>query len=158
MAQKLGKSRSLVANALRLLKLPASVAELLLDGSLSNGHARALLSLDSEELQVRVAAQIVDNSLSVRETEALIHRVKAGKDTVAPLSARSDKPPVSGLTANQKWLEDQFREFFGLKVRLEQKVDKGRLIIEFFSREDLERLYALMGKCPEAEEAAWLEA
>lgn len=144
LAQRLGKSRSLVANALRLLKLPSAVTELLIDGALSNGHARALITLETAQQQVAIAHQIVDEGLSVRETEALIQRLKA-LESVAE-SPTSPTTPIERISAPQKWLEDQFRQFLGTRVKLQQKGDRGKLIIEFFSKEDLDRLYTLILK------------
>jgi ParB family chromosome partitioning protein len=140
LAQKLGKSRSLVANALRLLKLPESISQLLLEGTLSNGHARALIALEDPVVQGELAKRIVAEGLSVRETEALINQLKA---------ARSIKKKIQKnypVESNTRWLEDQFRQIFGTKVKLYERGNKGRLVIEFFSKEELNRLYTLVAK------------
>lgn len=140
LAQKLGKSRSLVANALRLLKLPESVSKLLLDGTLSNGHARALIALEDPVVQGELAKRIVTEGLSVRETEALINSLKAARSIKKKIYKNQNVEP------NTRWLEDQFRQIFGTKVKLYERGNKGRLVIEFFSKEELNRLYALVAK------------
>lgn len=114
-ARAVGKDRSTVANALRLLELPLTVQRLLTEGKLTSGHARALLALGSERRQEEVAHSIVTGELSVRRTEQLIYRKRRGK------TARPARTP----------LEERLTEFFGCRVSLVRGRRKSRMIIEF---------------------------
>ncbi len=137
-ADRVGKDRSSVANALRLLHLPNEVKQLLIEGDLDMGHARAILGLGSSKEMVLLARDVVTDKLTVRETEA---RVKA----VRPSGPGGKKrPPVKGSPEAKKLIEDLQRRL-GTKVRLLEKGGgKGTLEIEFFSYEDLDRLVALI--------------
>ncbi len=128
-AQSVGKSRPAVANALRLLKLPKSVAEYLSDGKISAGHARSLLSLDNEEEMLAVCEQIVQKDLSVREVEKLC---KAAKKQVKP--QQSEKKP-----SFYSMVELALNESLGRKIKISKSKGKegGVLQIEFYSDEDL---------------------
>ena len=128
-AQSVGKSRPAVANALRLLKLPKSVAEYLSDGKISAGHARALLSLDNEEEMLALCEQIVQKDLSVREVEKLC---KAAKKQVKPQQAEK-KPSFYSM------VELALNESLGRKIKISKSKGKegGVLQIEFYSDEDL---------------------
>ncbi len=126
-AKKVGRDRSTVANALRLLKLPEDLQEDVLEGRLSAGHARALLSLPHESLMRRVRDEILARALSVRQTEALVKRLKEEKETPPP---RVD-PDLAAL-------ERELQELLGTKVKLSWGKKKGRLTIEFYSSEQFE--------------------
>ncbi len=128
-AQKVGRERPTVANALRLLKLPEDIQEDVLEGCLSAGHARALLGLGDETLMRRVRDEIVTKGLSVRQTEALVKRLREEKET-PKTQAKSDP--------NLAVLEQELQELLGTKVRLSWKKNKGRLTIEFHSTEQFE--------------------
>lgn len=142
LAQKLGKSRPLIANALRLLRLPEAVIALLADGSLSSGHARALVALESPSLQIQIANRILDEGLSVRQIEALI---KTHKQDKRPDATPSKDKASAELTPQLKWVEDQFRQALGTKVRLSPKPEgAGQLIIDYFSKDDLDRIYGVL--------------
>ena len=132
-SQRVGKDRSTVANALRLLSLPEEVKAMLADGTLSMGHARALLGLPRIPEMVELARRITDRRLSVREAERL---VKEGREPdPAPRSARS--------SPQHRALVDELQRLLGTKVRLTEKgAGKGTLEIDFFSYEDLDRLLA----------------
>ena len=133
--ERVGRDRTSVANALRLLQLPDAVKELLASGALGMGHARALLGMGPGHQLVMTAERIVREQLSVRETERLV-RTTRGSST-----APSRKP--SGSTAARAVVEDLQRRL-GTKVRLEDRGGKGTLEIDFFSYEDLERILALL--------------
>ncbi len=126
-AQRVGRDRSTIANALRLLKLPPDIQEDVLEGRLSAGHARALLSLPHESLMRRVRDEIVIRGLSVRQTEALVKRLKEEKKTPS-------SQPDPDLLA----LERELQELLGTKVKLSWGKKKGRLTIEFYSSEQFE--------------------
>ena len=130
-AEVVGKSRSAVANSLRLLALPKSVATLVSEGKLSMGHARALLSLENEKMMSELAKLIVANDLSVRETERLARNMK--KDEPKGKKAKKRNPFYDEA-------ELALSDVLGRKVRITKSSKKGALEIEFFDDADLKRL------------------
>jgi len=140
-AERLGRDRSSVANALRLLRLPKRLREDLVAGILSEGHARALLGLERAADQLRARDLIVKRGLSVRATEAQVRRMRRG----AP---RAGGRPRTG-NPNLQALEDRLRVVLGTKVRIRPgSAGGGTLEISFFSDEDLTRLVDLIGGPP----------
>ena len=133
--ERVGRDRTSVTNALRLLNLPDGVKELLARGALGMGHARALLGMGTGSELVKTAERIVREQLSVRETERLVRTTRGSSGSAAR------KP--SGSTAARAVVEDLQRRL-GTKVRLEDRGGKGTLEIDFFSYEDLERILALL--------------
>ena len=134
-AQKVGKKRSTIANALRLLRLPDKVKELLDQGLLSTGHARALLGLPTEELIIEMAARVAREQLSVRDTEKLVQQGKK-----LPVKKRRT-PPNSGLRS----LEDRLRSSLGTKVKLREKAKgKGTITIDYYTLEQLDTIIELL--------------
>ena len=131
-AQRVGKDRSSVANALRLLHLPREIKAALMGGELNMGHARALLGLSDAEAMRRAAGEVTGKKLSVRATEQLVRRLKAGKGHA---KKREESAQVRSLI-------DQIQRSLGTKARLIDKNGKGRLEIEFFSYDDLDRILA----------------
>ena len=132
-----GKDRSTVANVMRLLKLPREVRENVGAGSLSMGHARALLSLPDEAAQVRVSREVVSRNLSVRETEGMV------KKAVAPATPREDPPK----DVHTRAAEEKLRFALGTRVRIVRKGKGGRLEVDFTNEEELHRIYEqLTGK------------
>lgn len=137
-ADRVGKDRSTVANSLRLLSLPNEVKQLLVEGDLDMGHARAILGLQQPKDMVQVARAVVSDSLSVRDTEKLVKQAKG------PEGLRKKKAPQKPSPAATKLVEDLQRRL-GTRVRLaERGGGKGTLEIDFFSYEDLERIVALI--------------
>jgi ParB family transcriptional regulator, chromosome partitioning protein len=139
-AVKVGKSRAVVANALRLLKLTTAIQEALRDGLLSVGHAKVILGLANEKQQKLAADRILKEGLNVRQTEALVAR----------LQARGTGKPAGTVTplvhdANVLEVENRLRERFGTKVRLKYSQGKGSVEIAFFNDEDLERILQIVG-------------
>lgn len=132
-AARVGKSRPAVANALRLLSLPEEVRAIVERGELSAGHARAILSLPSEQLQKTAAQKILALRLSVRQAEAMCKRMAAG------LRQEEKKPPltVDYLGECEKLLTKRL----GRKVRIVNGKRKGRFELEFYGQDDLQRLY-----------------
>jgi ParB family chromosome partitioning protein len=133
-ADRVGKNRVTVTNTLRLLKLPEEVKEALLQGRISEGHARALLSLRSEKSQLEVLKAVLKSGLNVRQTEELVRRL-----TEEP----QRKAPPRKLPEFQA-LEDKFRQALGTKVNLTGGSKKGRLVIYFYSEEELQGIYDLI--------------
>lgn len=136
-AARVGKGRVVVANALRLLKLPQAVQLMVADGRLSVGHAKAILGLELfEDMQI-LAERVVANKLSVRETEALVAR-KLSKDD--PARKKQTQP----LNVHLKKIEDKLRETFATQVKVKSSSgDRGSLEIQFYSKDDLNRLLDL---------------
>ena len=133
-ATRLGKSRPVIANALRLLQLPESVIEQLKSGVLSAGHGRALAGLSDNALIEQLAAECVKNEYSVR---ALEERIKHLNDKKKP----AEKKPKPALSSDLARIEEAFRESLGTKVTLSGSSTRGKITIEYFNREDLERVY-----------------
>jgi ParB family chromosome partitioning protein len=131
-AQRVGRAKSTITNTIRLLDLEASVQEALLDGRLSAGHARAIGGLPIEQ-QARVATSVTDQGFSVRHTEELVRRLREPRVTAAP-SRRVLDPDLERV-------EDELRRRLGTKVTLARSRKGGRIIIEFYSDEELGQLY-----------------
>lgn len=132
-SKKVGKSRSAVANSLRLNNLCDEVKEMLKDELITQGHARALLTLDSN-VQAELAEKIVEGGLNVRQAEALAHAAAAGKKA-AP--AKKTNPLMQKY---YKDLENSLSSKFGTKVKISEGAKKGRIEIEYYSKDDLERI------------------
>ena len=135
-AAKVGKSRGAVANSLRLLKLPAAVQESLALGLISEGHARAILQVPGEAMQLRLLERTVADGLSVRQVEALARRLAESAGSPEE-PAEKEKP----LYDEMRDIEDRFRSALGTKVQLSQSSRGGKLVIYFYSNEELERIY-----------------
>lgn len=135
-ALKVGKSRAAVANATRLLKLPASVQTLVRDGQISVGHAKVILGLPDEKIQKLAAERVVKDGLNVRQTEGLIAKLqmRGGKTPDGKLKA------IVPVSSNISRLEDKLREKFGTKVHLKYAQGKGAVEIAFFSDNELQRV------------------
>jgi ParB family chromosome partitioning protein len=134
-AAAVGRDRATVANVLRLLKLPDDVRAEVASGTISMGHARALLSLTDETDQRRMARDAITRHLSVRETESL---VKARVEGAKPPSTDAPSRPVDVHT---RAAEDRLRLTFGTRVRIVRKGPRGRIEIDFGSEEELIRIY-----------------
>jgi len=132
-ARKVGKDRASVANALRLLKLPSSIQEWVHQGKLSMGHARALLSLDSEKLQLDLARQVLDRGLSVRAVEEKTRRLALRGAIKTPRSKREDPNLAAALA--------RLRQQLGTKVELSGGNRRGRILIYYYSEDDFNRLF-----------------
>lgn len=130
-AERLGSNRSTVTNTLRLLKLPASVQELIASGALSSGHARALLSVESAHEQERLARMIVKQALSVRQVEK----------HVAAFGQPKPEPPTERIDPNTRAAILDLERALGTRVRLRGRPNRGRIEIEYCSAEDLNRIY-----------------
>ena len=148
-AQKVGKNRTTVANALRLLKLPPRIQASLRDGSLSAGHARTLLSLDGEDEQIRLLKQIDDEGLSVREVEERVRLLTRGDEPNEPAKPAPKADPAPVLPERDRLeLEayaNRLRGLLSTKVQIKHKPGSGgRIEISYYSDDDLERLIDLL--------------
>jgi ParB family transcriptional regulator, chromosome partitioning protein len=137
LADRIGKSRSTVANFLRLRQLPEQIKSSLMEDVLSMGHARALLGAETPAQQLAAWRTVISKNLSVRETEALIKRIKKERKK----SARPEK------TSEERYLmdiADHLSRRFGTKVLIKKRGEKGKIEIDFFSGDDLDRLLTLL--------------
>lgn len=133
-SQKVGKSRSAVANSLRLNHLCDGVKQMLISGELTQGHARALIPIENEEEQLLLAKKIVKEGLNVRQVEAMVSEI--GK----PEKKASPKKENTMLQKYYKEVEDSLGNRFGTKVKIHEGTKKGKIEIEYYSKEDLERI------------------
>ncbi|MCE5321893.1 ParB/RepB/Spo0J family partition protein [bacterium] len=139
----LGKSRSAVANTMRLLNLPEAVRSYLKAGKISEGHARAVLSIESEEEQIECAKRIAEGNLSVREAERLVREWSKYKSSRSIRNvSRETFPPAKD--PNIAEIETRLREALGTKINVVRNKDRGRIEIEFYTDDDLERIMLLL--------------
>lgn len=138
-AKRVGKSRPAIANFLRLLKLPSIIKDAIEDETISTGHARALLSLSEVEKQRKAFEEILAKGLSVRETEALVKKLNDDKPKIEEKKPDSDEIYINGLA-------DSLSLTLGTRVSIKRKGEKGKLEIDFYSDDDLERLLAFFKK------------
>lgn len=141
-AERVAKSRSAITNSMRLLKLDKRVQMMLVEGEISGGHARTLLALEDQELQFTAAERIIEHKLSVRETEKLV------KDLLKPKkSGKEQNVPDEATALIYKNLEEKIRGILGTKVSINRKDEnRGKIEIEYYSMDELERLMDLFGK------------
>ena len=138
-AQKVGKNRSTVSNFLRLLKLPRLIQDSIRTREISSGHARALINLPNEQLQLKVWRQIMSRQLSVRQTEALVNNMFKDQPKDAP-----KQPSPRSVQLGE--IEGILRDRLATKVKVvEKKGGQGEIHIRYFSNDDLERILDLMG-------------
>ncbi len=141
LAKKVSKNRSTITNALRLLKLETSVQQMLIDGLISSGHARAILGLESQEKQKELAAETVQNRLSVREVEKKVRSANRNK----PEKAKKPENDERDYSIFYKEYEKKMQEVLGTKVHINRKDNsKGRIEIEYYSQAELERIMELL--------------
>lgn len=149
-SKAVGKNRSTVTNLLRLLALPEEVLVHVSRGTLSAGHARALLKLENTEDQVRLARQIIDEAWSVRETERRVGDDGSVADSAADPTSTTDLPeererPKKAVDPQVARVEEAIQRFLGTEVHLHHTDKGGRIEIKYFSSEELERLLEQMG-------------
>lgn len=133
LSAKVGKERATVANYLRLLKLPDEIKDLINKGSLSMGHARAILAVEGKTLQIELARTIVTRGLSVREAESLAKQVNKPRKRVI----RSKDPQITSL-------EEKLKQSLGTKVKIQHKGKRGKIEIEYYSLDELDRLLDIL--------------
>jgi ParB family chromosome partitioning protein len=134
-AEAIGKDRTTVTNLLRLLKLPEEIQQHVADDKISMGHARALLSLGDAAIQKKMAQTIMDRGLSVRQIEDMVKKAHQ-----AHLPAAKLKPKDRDIEI----LEEELRKILGTKVALDDKKGKGKLVIEYYSLDDLDRILGIL--------------
>jgi ParB family chromosome partitioning protein len=142
-AERVGKQRATVTNMLRLLDLPGPVKQKLRDGSVSTGHAKVIASLETPQLQVRLADRVARDGLSVRETERLVKRMTAPASPSSPSRAAERDPNVVAA-------EEALQKALGTKVSIAQGKKGGRIELYFYSDDELERVYQIVLKAAQS--------
>lgn len=141
LANRIGRSRASITNCLRLLNLDDRVQEYLIEGVISEGHGRALLGLEEKEEQYQVTQKIIDEDFNVRQTEKIVKNFK--NDNISSKKIENKK-----IAANpyHKEIENKLENIFGTKVSISNKKNKGKIQIEYYSEEDLERIVEMLNK------------
>ena len=142
LAQRVSKSRTVITNAMRLLKLHKDVQKMLVDGRLSAGHARAILALEDPKQQLKIANEVVEKNLSVRQTEDLVKELNEAKPS-AKKKAKND----DDMGFIYRDLEKKMTAALGTKVKIKRKdKGKGKIEISYFTEDELDRLYGIINK------------
>jgi ParB family chromosome partitioning protein len=136
LAQKIGKSRPHVANMLRLLQLPEKVRGLVSTSALSMGHARALLPVENQSVQWKLANDVVKNGISVRQLEELVKQLNVSRETKKKKALKKEAALVQ--------IEERLRTRFGTSVQIKTGSKRGKIEIEFYSKEDLQRILDIL--------------
>lgn len=140
-AVRVAKSRTAITNTMRLLKLDEQIQNMLVQGVITSGHARALLSLEDTQMQLKAAKEILDKKLSVRETERLVKRLQKE----ASGEKKEEKKKDETLALIYQDLEDRMKSVMGTKVSIHNKdKNKGRIEIEYYSEAELERIVEMI--------------
>ena len=146
-AERVSKSRTAVTNSVRLLKLDPRVQQMVIDEMITTGHARALLSIEDKEQQYKIAMQVFDQKLSVRDVEKLMK-------TMQNTENRKEKSQPENAFIYEN-LEEKMKALFGTKVSISHKANhKGKIVIDYYSDAELERLMELFQSIPREESAA----
>jgi len=145
LATRVGKNRSTVANALRLLKLPIEIQKSIEEGKVSSGHARALLSVTDVKSRDKLYREILTNEVSVREVEKRAAAINTEKQGKSKTTKGADGGKTSKRPAEVDAMEEKFIGKLGTKVVIEGDANKGKIHIDYYSMEDLDRLYEILG-------------
>ena len=155
LSKRLGKERSIIANRLRLLKLPAPIQEDIMEGRMSEGHARVLLTIEDERLKMGLRDAIISEGLTIREAEVraralkpwegkLEYVEKVHKEAGEALKRQRALRARPSLWSSGRAVEEELRNILGTKVRVIMGKRRGKIEIEFYSQEELERLVAII--------------
>lgn len=138
LADKVSKNRSTITNSMRLLRLSENIQQMIIDGKISTGHAKVLLSVENKEEQEKIAAELISKSLSVRELEKLV------KKYIKPRKKKENKDTID-YSLFYKEYEDKLKDILGTKVQINSKdKNKGRIEIDYYSAAELERIVELL--------------
>lgn len=140
---KIGKSRAVITNAIRLLNLDSRVKNFVIENKLSNGHARAILSLENGDLQFEVAEKVIENGLSVRQTESLVKSFE-NNVSIQQIDESEEKSSDENIDSIYRGIEREFSEILGTKVQIMKGKKKSKIEIEYYSDDDLDRLVTLI--------------
>lgn len=141
MSQRTGRERASIANLLRLLRLPETVQQSVEKGELTAGHAKALLALDTPEAITSAAQKVRQLALSVRQTEEMVHRLLAPGD-----EKQSEAKPKRAIDPNVRAAEEELQRALGVRVTIRDNKGKGRIVIEYASLEDFDRVVETLSK------------
>lgn len=142
-AKRVSKSRTAVTNSMRLLKLIEDVQQMVIDEKLTMGHARCLIAIEDPDLQKQIALQVIDKNLSVRDTEKLMKKLQKQKESAEEEQKKTAED--SALTAVYEHIAEQMKTILGTKVEIRRKdKEKGKIEIEYYSQDELDRLLQLM--------------
>ena len=141
MSQRTGRERASIANLLRLLRLPETVQQCLEKGELTAGHAKALLALDSPEAITSAAQKVCQFALSVRQTEEMVHRMLAPGD-----AEQTEAKPKRAIDPNVRAAEEELQRALGVRVTIRDNKGKGKIVIEYASLEDFDRVVETLSK------------
>ncbi|SEF98345.1 chromosome partitioning protein, ParB family [Caloramator fervidus] len=133
-AERVGKSRSAIANSLRLLNLDERVIEYINNGDISEGHGKIIASIEDKEVQYQLAKKIVEEGLNVRQTEKIVRE----------LNSKKQKKETKNNNVYYKDVEEKLQMFFGTKVKINSGKNKGKIEIEYYSEDDLQRILELL--------------
>lgn len=133
LSKRIGKSRTAITNTMRLMNLDSRVQQYIIEGIISEGHGRALLGIKDEEIQYELSQKVIDENLSVRELERLVKKIVEGKN-------KEEKNMVEELNPYYKEIKTQLQNYFGTKVNISNKNNKGKIEIEYYSEDDLQRI------------------
>lgn len=158
LAHKVGRSRSHIANFLRLLKLAAPVQQMLAEGSLSMGQAKPLLAIEDAQLQQQAAIYVMDEELSARQCEALVKRLQANPDWLAQQGQEPQGKKQAEQSVFLRDATDRLTQLLGTQVHIRPGKKKSKIEIEYYSEEDLERILAAMHPDADAIKQQKLEA
>ncbi len=148
LAKKLGKDRSSIANTMRLLKLPEEIRSHIINGTISMGHARALVTIDNRELQTSIADEIIANSLSVRDVEKLLQKMRSDDDGDSPAETKKGVLASVAKSAGVVFrnLEDELKKILKTQIQIKGKEAKGKIILHYSSLDEFNRLYDCLKK------------
>lgn len=134
-AERVGKSRPAITNSIRLLSLDERVLNYLIDGTISEGHGKVLASINDKNLQFEIAKKIIDENLNVRQTEKLIKKIEGKKENIEKIIKKE---------VYIKDIESRMKNYFGTKVTINNGRKKGKIEIEYYSKDDLERIVEML--------------
>ena len=137
LSKRIGKSRVAITNTLRLLNLSDDVQQYIIEGVISEGHGRALLAITDSKLQCELAQNVIDDKLSVRELEIMIRKLKDDSGRSKNKSRKENNPYYKDVT-------ERLENYFGTKVNITNKNNKGKIEIEYYSEEDLQRILEII--------------
>lgn len=133
LSKRIGKSRTAITNTMRLMNLDIRVQQYIIEGIIAEGHGRALLGIKDKEIQYELSQKVIDENLSVRELERLVKRILEGKTA-------EEKETNNELNPYYKEIKNQLQSYFGTKVNISNKNNKGKIEIEYYSEDDLQRI------------------
>ncbi|EDT76895.1 ParB/RepB/Spo0J family partition protein [Clostridium butyricum] len=133
LSKRIGKSRTAITNTMRLMNLDIRVQQYIIEGIITEGHGRALLGIKDKEIQYELSQKVIDENLSVRELERLVKRILEGKTS-------EEKETNNELNPYYKEIKNQLQSYFGTKVSISNKNNKGKIEIEYYSEDDLQRI------------------